>query len=75
MPEKENKSAGVAAQVAERIQGSDNVLVALSKNPSVDDLSAALGLTFILDKMEACDGNFLWCCPKCDRIPRTGKNF
>ncbi|MBR6961830.1 hypothetical protein IKH79_03645 [Candidatus Saccharibacteria bacterium] len=51
MPEKENKSAGVAAQVAERIQGSDNVLVALSKNPSVDDLSAALGLTFILDKM------------------------
>ena len=53
MPEKEaqDKSAGIAAQVAERIQGSDNVLVALSKNPSVDDLSAALGLTFILDKM------------------------
>ena len=53
MPEKEaqDKSAGVSAQVAERIQGSDNVLVALSKNPSVDDLSAALGLTFILDKM------------------------
>ncbi len=53
MPEKEaqDKSAGIASQVAERIQGSDNVLVALSKNPSVDDLSAALGLTFILDKM------------------------
>lgn len=51
MPEKDDKSAGIAAQVAERIQGSDNVLVALSKNPSVDDLSAALGLTFILDKM------------------------
>lgn len=53
MPEKEaqDKSAGISAQVAERIQGSDNVLVALSKNPSVDDLSAALGLTFILDKM------------------------
>ena len=42
MPEKEDKGAGIAAQVAERIQGSDNVLVALSKNPSVDDLSAAL---------------------------------
>ena len=51
MPEKEEKGAGIASQVAERIQGSDNVLVALSKNPSVDDLSAALGLTFILDKM------------------------
>ena len=51
MPEKEVKGAGIAEQVAERIQGSDNVLVALSKNPSVDDLSAALGLTFILDKM------------------------
>ena len=53
MPEKEalDKGAGIASQVAERIQGSDNVLVALSKNPSVDDLSAALGLTFILDKM------------------------
>ena len=53
MPEKEaqDKGAGIAAQVAERVQGSDNVLVALSKNPSVDDLSAALGLTFILDKL------------------------
>ena len=41
----------VVAQVAERIKNSDNVLVALSKNPSVDELSAALGLTFMLDKL------------------------
>jgi hypothetical protein len=45
------KQTGVIDQVAERIRTSDNVLVALSKDPSVDELSAALGLTFILDKM------------------------
>lgn len=38
-------------QVANKIKDSDNVLVALSKDPSVDELSAALGLTFILDKL------------------------
>ncbi len=46
---KENSS--IISQVAERVRTSDNVLVALSKDPSVDELSAALGLTFILDKM------------------------
>jgi len=44
-------SKSIAAQVADRIKDSDNVLVALSKNPSVDELSAALGLTFVLDKL------------------------
>ena len=44
-------SGSIISQVAERIRTSDNVLVALSKDPSVDELSAALGLTFILDKM------------------------
>lgn len=38
-------------QVAERVRTCDNVLIALSKDPSVDELSAALGLTFVLDKM------------------------
>lgn len=38
-------------QVADKIRNSDNVLVALSKDPSVDELSAAIGLTFILDKL------------------------
>ena len=54
MPDKPIQSkqgSSVASQVADRIRNSENVLVALSKNPSVDDLSAALGLTFILDKM------------------------
>ena len=54
MPDKpiQSKQGGtVASQVADRIRNSENVLVALSKNPSVDELSAALGLTFVLDKM------------------------
>lgn len=45
------KVTDIVAQVAERIRTSDNVLVALSKDPSVDELSAALGLTFMLDKI------------------------
>ena len=45
------KATDIVAQVAERIRTSDNVLVALSKDPSVDELSAALGLTFMLDKI------------------------
>ena len=44
-------SNSIVSQVAERIRTSDYVLIALSKDPSVDELSAALGLTFILDKM------------------------
>ncbi|MCQ2571046.1 MAG: hypothetical protein MJ154_02255 [Candidatus Saccharibacteria bacterium] len=59
MPEKtpqsnsaaKNPSKNVVAQVADRIKDSANVLVALSNNPSVDELSAALGLTFVLDKL------------------------
>ena len=43
--------SSVISQVAERVRQSDNVLVALSKDPSVDELSAALGLTFILDRI------------------------
>ena len=48
---KPKASSEVISQVAERIDNCDNVLVALSKDPSVDELSAALGLTFILDKL------------------------
>ena len=48
---KPQAKSSIIDQVAERIRTSDNVLVALSKDPSVDELSAALGLTFLLDKM------------------------
>lgn len=45
-----NRTNDIVAQVATRINESDNVLVTLSKDPSVDELCAALGLTYLLDK-------------------------
>ena len=38
------------AQVSERVRNSSNILVALSKDPSIDELTAALSLALILDK-------------------------
>lgn len=42
---------GTLDQVAERVGEAHNILVTLSKNPGVDDLSAAIGLALMLDKM------------------------
>lgn len=39
-------------QIVEKIKSSTNILVTVSNDPSVDALSAALGLTLILDKLE-----------------------
>lgn len=38
-------------QLIERIKSANNVLVTVSSNPSVDQLSAAIGLTLMLNKM------------------------
>ena len=38
-------------QIAEKIRDSSNILVTVNTNPSVDQLSAALGLTVMLNKM------------------------
>jgi hypothetical protein len=38
-------------QIVEKIKSSSNVLITVSTNPSVDELSAALGLTLLLNKM------------------------
>lgn len=38
-------------QIIEKIEGAKSVLVALSSNPSLDEMAAALGLTLMLDKM------------------------
>lgn len=38
-------------QVAEKIRSSTNVLVTVRSNPSVDELSAAIGLTLMLNKL------------------------
>lgn len=42
----------IKKQIIEKIKDSTNVLVALSNNPSVDELSAALGLTLAINKIE-----------------------
>lgn len=39
-------------QIVDSIKSSSNILVTVSTNPSVDELSAALGLTIILNKMD-----------------------
>ena len=42
----------VKQQVVSRIKESTNILVTVGKNPSVDALSAALGFTLLLNKMD-----------------------
>lgn len=39
-------------QIVEKIKASSNILVTVSANPSVDELSAALGLTILLNNMK-----------------------
>ena len=41
----------IAVKVAEKINSADNILVALSKDPSIDEISAALATTMILDSI------------------------
>lgn len=50
-------AAGKATQsdfvrkIADKIKNSENILIALSKDPSVDEIAAAIGLTLYLDNM------------------------
>lgn len=39
------------SQIADRLKQANNVLVTVSNNPSVDQLSAAIGLTLLLNKL------------------------
>ena len=47
MAEKNN----VVEQIREKIAEAENILVALSRDPSVDEMAGAIGLTMALDKM------------------------
>lgn len=44
--------ANAKQQITERIKSVTNILVTVSTNPSVDELSAALGLTLMLNKFD-----------------------
>ncbi|MEI7689932.1 MAG: hypothetical protein WCI79_03145 [Candidatus Saccharibacteria bacterium] len=43
--------AKIKQQIVDKIKGSANILITVSRDPSVDDLSAALGLTAMLNKI------------------------
>jgi len=47
-----NDGQGAKQQIVERVKQSSNILVTVSKNPSVDELSAALGLTIMLNNLK-----------------------
>jgi len=44
--------SGAKQQIVDKIKANSNILVTVSTNPSVDELSAALGLTALLNKMD-----------------------
>lgn len=47
----EPASSEVQSEVIKKISDAQNVLVALSSDPSVDEMSAAIGLSLFLDKL------------------------
>ena len=52
--EKQNeapKKDGVFEKVLSKINDAENVLIALSDNPSVDEMASAIGLTMVLDSV------------------------
>ena len=52
MAEQKTEQQGkISEKIISQIKGAENILVALTSDPSVDEMSAALGLTLFLDKM------------------------
>ena len=43
---------GAVSKVADKIQHATNILIALSKDPNVDEISAAIALAFVLDQQK-----------------------
>ena len=39
-------------KIVDKIKSSENILVALSRDPSVDEMAAAIGLTLFLDSLQ-----------------------
>lgn len=48
----ENQNQSPKTQLIERLKQANNVLVTVSRNPSVDQLSAAIGLTLMLNHLD-----------------------
>ena len=47
----ETNTVDIISEVVSKINDADNILVALSSNPSVDEMAAAIGLSLFLDKL------------------------
>ncbi len=50
-PNNANSSGSPEQELADRLKSANNILVTVSRNPSVDQLAACLGLTILLNKM------------------------
>ena len=48
----ENQNQSLKTQLIERLKQANNVLVTVSRNPSVDQVSAAIGLTLMLNHLD-----------------------
>lgn len=44
--------ADALTQIVEKLEENSNILVTVNANPSVDELSAALGITLLLNKLD-----------------------
>ena len=47
-----NENKGPMSEIVDRLKGANNVLITVSNNPSVDQLSACIGLTVALNKKD-----------------------
>ena len=52
VPQVTAPSVSAKQQFVEKVTGAKNVLVTVGANPTVDELAAALGLTFLLGKLQ-----------------------
>ncbi len=46
------KNDSIVDRVVDRVKDADSILVTLSRDPSVDEMAAAIGLTLMLDRMD-----------------------
>ena len=51
VPENNTDNSAIIADVAARISGAHSILIALSSDPSVDEIAAAIGLALYLDRV------------------------
>ncbi len=49
--QKTEQKSNISEKITSQINGAENILIALTSDPSVDEMSAALGLTLFLDKI------------------------